>query len=629
MSRAARTALLLALLLLSAPAAPPASAQGETRGPGIALGNPHAAEPGSGIPDVPTGPGAIRGRVLHESTPDRVSGLPVILYALPRRGAPGLRGSTTNATGEFAFEDLATDPDTSYLVGVRFAGIPFGMRTAFSPGETERIVEVTVSDPTAEAGAIEVGEVLIRIERGCDDLRVIETLAVRNPSQRVFFVPESERGERPPIAEMLLPEGASEVQVPFGSFPQGLDQEGRQLRFWGPLYPGGQEIEFGYGLAAGSDASTLERGFPVGAERVIVMTPAAGPAPEGDGLRAVAETQLDNQSYHTAVAEDVAAGTTLALRVGALERSDAVPGVSLIDSRMWLELDDAALVVDERYSLENTTDAPIGSVGDAPLLCIPLPAGAEALRFSQSAMSLGLSRDPSGSLAVSGPAPPGGSTIALRYLLPVDDERVEFVRRFEQPFPLLSIMIADTSLVTDSDRLHRLRPIRSEDRSYLHLEAFEIERGETVTLGLEPLAAPRAISTWAAALLLGLMSLATVAFLAAPLGGGPRRSAAEGVSPNRVERESVLHSMRDLDHDYETGKIAEADYQTDRHALQARAVALLRSEDSARAEHDRSPAEGACPSCGTTLDTAWRFCASCGAGVVGSPAEDEPSQGAA
>jgi len=342
------------------------------------------------------------------------------------------------------------------------------------------------------------------------------------------------------------------------------------------------------------------------------------------------ETLLDDQRYHTAMAEDVAAGTKFALRVGALERPDAVPGVSLVDSRMWLELDDAALVVDERYSLENTTDAPIGAVGDAPLLCIPLPAGAEALRFSQSAMSLGLSRDPSGSLAVSGPAPPGGSTVALRYLLPVDGERVEFARRFEQPFPLLSIMIADTGLVADSDRLHRLRPVRSEDRSYLHLEAFEIEGGETVSLGLEPLPAPRAISTWAAAVLLGLMSLATVAFLAAPLAGGPRASEAEGVSPNRAERESVLQAMRDLDHDHETGKIAEDDYQTDRRALQTRAVTLLRSEDSAKARQDSPPASGVCPSCDTTLDAAWHFCASCGAELVGtSPAENEPSQGAA
>jgi len=627
MIRATRIALLFGLLLLSTPVALPAAGQG---GPAAAAPDPHAGLGESGIPDVPAGPGTIRGRVVHALRPDAVSDLPVVLYALPHGGAPGLRGATTDTNGEFVFENLAVDPDTAYLVGVRFAGIPFGMRTAFPEGESERRIEVSVSDPTDEVGEVEIGEVKIRIERGCDDLRVIETLDVRNPTQRVFFVPEALRPDHPPIAEMLLPEGASEVQVPFGSFPQGLDQDGRRLRFWGPLYPGGQEIEFGYGLAAGGETRTLERGFPLGAERVVVMTPAAGPAPEGEGLHDAGETQLADQPYHTAVAEDLAPGTELAFRIGALERSDADTGVSLVEARMWLELDDAALVVDERYAIENPTGGPVGGVGAAPLLCIPLPAGAEALRFSQSAMSMGLSRDPSGSLAVSGPAPPGDSTVALRYLLPVESERVVFERRFEQPVPLLAILVADTGLVADSERLHRLRPVRTEDRTYMHLEAFEIEPGETVSLGLDPLPAPRAISKWQAALLVGAMSIAAIAFLAVPLGGGPRASEREGVPPHRAERESVLEALRDLDHDHETGKISEDDYQSDRLALQARAAAMLRAEDAARANRDAAPAPEACPSCGVKIEAEWRFCASCGAVVAASSrAEDEPSQGAA
>jgi hypothetical protein len=233
-------------------------------------------------------------------------------------------------------------------------------------------------------------------------------------------------------------------------------------------------------------------------------------------------------------------------------------------------------------------------------------------------------------LAVSGPAPPGSSTVALRYLLPVNGPRVDFARRFEQPFPLLSILVADTGLVADSDRLHRLRPVRAQDRSYMHLEAFEIERGEVVSLSLEPLPAPRFLSKWAAGILLGLMSVGAVAFLASPLGGGPRASEDEGVSASRAEREFVLEVLRDLDHDYETGKIAEDDYRADRYALQARAIALLQSEDASRATPDAASTAGGCPSCGAVLDPDWRFCAVCGARLADSlQAEDEPNQGVA
>ena len=96
-----------------------------------------------------------------------------------------------------------------------------------------------------------------------------------------------------------------------------------------------------------------------GAERVVVLTPAAGDPPQAAELRPDEATLVEGRSYHTASAESVAAGTRLAIVVGPVERTVRT-GVALVDARFWLELDDAALVVDERYNLENTTGAPAG-----------------------------------------------------------------------------------------------------------------------------------------------------------------------------------------------------------------------------------------------------------------------------
>ena len=87
--------------------------------PGGALGS---------ISDVPAGPAALRGRVVRDGESTGVGGIPVVLYALPPNGVPGLRAMVTDEAGAFAFESIANDPATVYLLGARYAEIPFGVR---------------------------------------------------------------------------------------------------------------------------------------------------------------------------------------------------------------------------------------------------------------------------------------------------------------------------------------------------------------------------------------------------------------------------------------------------------------------------------------------------------------------
>ena len=84
--------------------------------------------------------------------------------------------------------------------------------------------------------------------------------------------------------------------------------------------------------------------------------------------------------------------------------------------------------------------------------------------------------------------------------------------------PLLSVYLADTgNLRVESERLHPRRPARTPDRTYIHLEAFELTPGEEVKLAvvtLPPRAGlPRAAGIAFVALATGLAALA----LAAPL----------------------------------------------------------------------------------------------------------------
>jgi hypothetical protein len=132
-------------------------------------------------------------------------------------------------------------------------------------------------------------------------------------------------------------------------------------------------------------------------------------------------------------------------------------------------------------------------------------------------------------------------------------------------------------------------------------------------------------------------------FMFAPLRTAAR-SESFGLSPKATiaaKREAVYTAIRDLDHDFETAKLEEADYTTMRDRLRAEAIELLRAEREAQREGSaqismaKAPASsqptslsgsrppttgGFCPRCGGNVISSWRFCSHCG-GSLNSPEE--------
>jgi hypothetical protein len=610
-----------------------------------------AQHPDMDVGPVAPGEGSLRGRVEAAAGAAGAADLDVVLYALPADGAPGVARTRTDAAGRFAFEGISNDPSTVYLVGVRSDGIPYGQRVVFEPERREAFVTIAVAAPDPDPSQVERGSSFVRIDRACSALRVNEAHELRNPGTRVVFVPPEARGESPPVFEAELPEQATDFVTPMGVVPEGLEQDGRRLRFWGPVHPGRQELEFGYLLpssatgaaapAAAASGSDVERAlaggevtvawhFPAGAPRVVLLAQPGGPEPRGEALRRdrLEDRSIDGRDYRAAVAEALAPGARLEVAIE-VPPAPAVP-IALRRSTLWIEIDGAAVVVEEQHVLEVAGGQPLAAQSDAPLVCLPLPAGAEALRFSQATLDMGLDADPGGALAVRGPLPPGESALALRYRVPAPGGAARFQRSFPFELPLLSVFVADTGIRADTDRLHRLRTVRTNDRSYLHLEGFGIAQGETVELRLAPLPAPRPLSGIARAAFAFAVAVGGIAFLAAPLRGRAEAAAAGESAAERLagEREAVYAAIRDLDEDFETGKLTPADHASMRDELRSRALALAQSEREAQEgrarpeARDAAPAPGRpapagavsqrCPDCETALPRAARFCPQCG-----------------
>ena len=118
-----------------------------------------------------------------------------------------------------------------------------------------------------------------------------------------------------------------------------------------------------------------------------------------------------------------------------------------------------------------------------------MPEGAQEVRFDREAFALGLAPGDDGGAVLRGPLPPGETRLQIAYQLPVADPSgaVALALRFGRTLPLLSIYVADTGLRAESERLHRRRPVKTPDRTYIALEAFQVEPSETVRLALAPL----------------------------------------------------------------------------------------------------------------------------------------------
>jgi hypothetical protein len=257
--------------------------------------------------------------------------------------------------------------------------------------------------------------------------------------------------------------------------------------------------------------------------------------------------------------------------------------------------------------LRNEGQTPLVAESDTPLLCLALPARAGGLRFSATSLAIGLDADPYGVLAVRGPIPAGDSALAVAYRLPAEGSALRFERRFPRALPLLSVVVADTGILAETTRLHRLRSLRSEGRNYLQLEGFEIEPQEPVVIDLRQLRAPRPLPALASTGFAALAAAGAIAFLIAPLRGGRQQPETAETRAGRLaaEREVVYASIRDLDEDFETGKLTEQDHAALRGELRAQAVRLL------RAEREAAAATG-CASCGAELSRDASFCPGCG-----------------
>lgn len=578
-------------------------------------------------PPLPEGPGTVRGQILHPRGSGSAAGVPVVLYGLSSRGEPGIASTQTDAQGQFVFEGVSNEAEMAYLVAARYRDIPFfGPRIQFEPGSTATRVEIEVRDTTTDATRLSGREVLVQFEWAGGRLAVQEIHRVTTEGAEVLFVEAASRADTPPAFALQLPPGAEDFVAASPGMAEQVEEQDGTIRFWGPLYPGDQELRFQYTVPLSGEKASLTLIPPLSVDKLALMTIEGGPK-----VRVIepspsdAEPDLltiEQQRFLVQTIEPVEAGSAVSISILQPPSSTDADRIGIQGAEAWIEYDDARVVTNLQIRFDVLGNKRVVSAEGEPLLRIPLPEETRNVDLSPEALVLG-AVESDGAVVFHGPFPPGDVRASVRFQLEAGAEGREFSLRFPREVPTLNVLVADTGIAIDSDRLHQRRPFREGTRIYLHREAFHVDPNEAVRVALKPLSEKR-LGRSPALVVTFLAIAAAAALLAQPLLRARSATPDAGPSPISMQREALIQDIRDIDHDFETGKLNAEDHQTMRTALRARAVELLREEraeplpaaeraEPSLANSEEETAPRFCTECGGQLRPEWKFCAHCGA----------------
>ena len=159
-----------------------------------------------------------------------------------------------------------------------------------------------------------------------------------------------------------------------------------------------------------------------------------------------------------------------------------------------------------------------------------------------------------------------------------------------------------------SPQLHRKRPVKTSDRNYISLESFSIGSGQILELNIDLLKISENMPKILVLSCLLAGTLGIVFLISSPLLGG--KSTLDVLSESPLEREQIalLASLRDLEHDFETGKISAEDHRQLRDSLRYRTSRTY--EETSKLGTENFPET--CANCGEVPPQESLFCPQCG-----------------
>jgi cytochrome c-type biogenesis protein CcmI len=310
----------------------------------------------------------------------------------------------------------------------------------------------------------------------------------------------------------------------------------------------------------------------------------------------------------TFTAEDPNRSESMAFHV--YDRGSDPSELRLASLRWILEREAGVYRVSQVVGVRNPTGFVIEAAADAPAaLRIPLARGHGDVEAPFGRMPGGAAIE-AGALELRGPFLPGEREYVIAYDVAAQGNALETEFALPPGAELVELLVRDFGVRADVTGLHPARSARQSDELYLRWVGFEPEGGSVVPVRLEPLAPREPPSRALQALLAAALSALVAAWVLRPIGS--RAVALPSRDAQSDERDAVVAALRDLEHDYETGKLSAEDRERLRSDLRREALRAMRPAPVEPARAEPGPAAAPACSCGRAAQAGDRFCAACG-----------------
>jgi hypothetical protein len=269
--------------------------------------------------------GTIRGRVVNGTTGDPVvTGLEVHLIGIDGQALAITESTTTDAAGEFAFDDLEIVPDRIFGAYAEFQGVEY-----FSEGRhfSDQVIEllVMIYDTTPDTRTVHVDRLHLMFDFTVEGLvEVMEVWVLANQGNQTIAPEEG--------LEFILPSGFSDLR-----FFNDMASEGRfhitDRGFYdrGPLRPvEGTELVFSFTLPIKRNLDFAQpMSYPVSA--TVILMPENGPKVDANGLQDLGVGDIGGTRRRTFHLGPISVGDAIELRLsGGGSASGEVTQIGLI-----------------------------------------------------------------------------------------------------------------------------------------------------------------------------------------------------------------------------------------------------------------------------------------------------------
>ena len=225
--------------------------------------------------------------------------LPVLLLISAKDGTlAGTGQTTTDAGGQFNFDQVSLIEEGIYNLGVEYAGVMY--RTSLTAQELEDDLHLTVYETTEDVSVLAVIRQLMVVSNVDEESRQVaatELLDLVNRSDQTLL-PAPLGSGRMSFLRFSLPSQATELSVRSDLPPGEVISVGTGFALTSPVAPGDHAVEFSYLFPYGGDRASYPQNLPQGAEIYQVLVPEHLPEVQVTGLEPVGLVNISGSKYH-------------------------------------------------------------------------------------------------------------------------------------------------------------------------------------------------------------------------------------------------------------------------------------------------------------------------------------------